>query len=154
GPCSAQGRPLGRLGLPWPTFSCCAADAITPRGGLGNRAGQLPTTAPKDRVPAYGTRQTPERLPAGMLEAMPDAREDHPMRAIPMDIHPGCLLRSDHDRPPTRHVGRHVASLVMFAMLATPLLVYAQTVPSPAGCSDRATQGLSNVGAWAEAQCA
>jgi hypothetical protein len=42
----------------------------------------------------------------------------------------------------------------MFAVLATPSLVHAQTVPSGAACSDQARHGLSNLGAWAEAQCA
>jgi hypothetical protein len=85
---------------------------------------------------------------------MPDAREDPPVRAFPIDIHPVCQLRGGHDRPLTAHVGRHMTVLVMFAALAMTPLAHAQTAPFAAACSDQVSQGLSNVGAWAEAQCA
>jgi hypothetical protein len=42
----------------------------------------------------------------------------------------------------------------MFAVLASTPLIHAQTAPSAAACSDQVWQGLRNLGAWAQAQCA
>jgi hypothetical protein len=42
----------------------------------------------------------------------------------------------------------------LVALLASTPPVHAQAVPAAAVCSDQARQGLSNVGAWAAAQCA
>jgi hypothetical protein len=48
---------------------------------------------------------------------------------------------------------RSTASFALIAMLGIPL-VHAQSLPSPARCTEAAQQGLTRVGGWAAEQCA